>query len=93
MKLRLIACVAPIALLAACGGGADNDADGKDVDPASEQALNDDLMSDPDMAGRNEAGAALSELAMPISRKSTNRLLRFRPRKRGHWNLSAGLMR
>ena len=60
MKLRLIACVAPIALLAACGGGADNDADGKDVDPASEQALNDDLMSDPDMAGRNEAGAALS---------------------------------
>ncbi|QKG69912.1 hypothetical protein [Erythrobacter mangrovi] len=60
MKFRQIAAVAPLALLAACGGGSDEPAVDEAMDPASEQALNDELMTDPDMAGRNEANAALS---------------------------------
>lgn len=50
----------PLALLAGCS----NEPDGETVDgasdPASEQALNADLMTDPDMAGNNEGDAALS---------------------------------
>ncbi len=60
MKLRLIACVAPLAVLAACSGGSDGEAEADQMDPASEQALNDELMTDPDLANRNEANAALS---------------------------------
>ncbi len=60
MKFRLIACVAPLALLAACGDKTEDEANGNAMDPASEQALNDELATDPDMAGRNEANAALS---------------------------------
>jgi hypothetical protein len=60
MNIRLIAAVAPIALLAACGGGDKDPATGDAGDPATEQALNDGLMTDPDMAAQNEANAALS---------------------------------
>ncbi len=60
MNIRLIACVAPIALLAACSDKGEEDTAGDAMDPATEQALNDELMTDPDMAGRNEANAALS---------------------------------
>ncbi|MFA6218547.1 MAG: hypothetical protein WC692_02085 [Erythrobacter sp.] len=60
MDFRLIAAVAPIALLAACGGGSGEATGDEAMDPASEQALNDELMTDPDLAGRNEANAALS---------------------------------
>lgn len=60
MKRRLLASVLPFALLAACGDSAEDEAAGDAMDPASEQALNDELMTDPDMAGRNEANAALS---------------------------------
>ncbi|QYJ08232.1 hypothetical protein [Qipengyuania flava] len=60
MKRRLLASVLPFALLAACGDSAEDEAAGDAIDPASEQALNDELMTDPDMAGRNEANAALS---------------------------------
>lgn len=60
MKLRLIACAATISLLAACGDRPAEDSAQGEMDPASEQALNDNLMTDPDMAGRNEANAALS---------------------------------
>ncbi|TMM48975.1 hypothetical protein [Qipengyuania marisflavi] len=60
MKLRFAACIAPIVLLAACGDKADDTGTDEAMDPASEQALNADLMTDPDMAGSNEAGAALS---------------------------------
>ena len=60
MKFRSLLAIAPIALVAACNGGTDQAADGDAMDPASEQALNDELATDPDMAGRNEANAALS---------------------------------
>jgi len=60
MNFRLIAAVAPIALLAACGGASNDATKGEAMDPASEQALNDELMTDPDLAGTNEANAALS---------------------------------
>lgn len=60
MNPRLIASLLPIALLAACSNAAEDAAEAEAMDPAMEQALNDELMTDPDMAGRNEAGAALS---------------------------------
>ena len=50
----------PLALLAACSNEPDGDTPGGASDPASEQALNGDLMTDPDMAGNNEGDAALS---------------------------------
>lgn len=60
MKFRPLIAIAPVALLAACGGGADEAQETDTIDPASEQALNDGLMTDPDLAGQNEANAALS---------------------------------
>lgn len=60
MNARLVASMLPFTLLAACSGGTDEPAETDAMDPAMEQALNDELMTDPDMAGRNEAGAALS---------------------------------
>lgn len=45
--------------LAACGDNAEESADGT-MDPASEQALNDQIMVDPDLAGQNEGNAALT---------------------------------
>ncbi|MGI8942702.1 MAG: hypothetical protein ACR2FJ_00425 [Qipengyuania sp.] len=59
MSTRLIACCAPLVLLAACGADPEEEAS-EGLDPASEQALNEDLMTDPDLAGSNEANAALS---------------------------------
>ena len=50
----------PLVLLSACSNEPDaQTADGAS-DPASEQALNGDLMTDPDMAANNEGDAALS---------------------------------
>lgn len=60
MKRRLLASLVPVALLASCGDTAEEETAGDAMDPASEQALNDELMTDPDLAGRNEANAALS---------------------------------
>lgn len=60
MKFRLIACLVPLSLVVACNSGADEKDEGKDMDPATEKALNDNLMTDPDLAGSNEANAALS---------------------------------
>ena len=60
MKRRLLVSLVPVALLASCGDKAEDEAAGDAMDPASEQALNDELSSDPDLAGRNEANAALS---------------------------------
>lgn len=60
MRFSPVALVLPLALLAACSNDPE-DADGEGaMDPASEQALNDDLMTDPDMAGSNQGDAALS---------------------------------
>lgn len=60
MRLTLATLALPLALLAACSDEpAETRATG-DLDPASEQALNDDLMTDPDLAGSNEGNAALS---------------------------------
>ncbi len=60
MKRRLLASLVPVVLLASCGDKTEDEAAGDAMDPASEQALNDELMTDPDLAGRNEANAALS---------------------------------
>lgn len=61
MKFRLLTCAMPIVLLAtACSKSEDDTDAAAGMDPASEQALNGELMTDPDMAGANEANAALS---------------------------------
>ena len=60
MKRRLLASVLPFVLIAGCGDKGNDKAEADAMDPASEQALNDELMTDPDLAGRNEANAALS---------------------------------
>lgn len=83
MKFRLIACVAPLALLVACSERAEDEAADDAMDPASEQALNDELMTDPDMAGRNEANAALSgtgNAAIPNIDKSSRAIEAARAR-------------
>jgi hypothetical protein len=55
-----VSAAAAMALLAGCTANPDNaDGDGA-LDPSGEQALNEDLMTDPDLAGSNEANAALS---------------------------------
>lgn len=74
MRFRPLLAIASVALLSACGGGAADEAEGEAMDPASQQALNDELMTDPDLANRNEAGAALSGTgndAIPEIDKST----------------------
>ena len=60
MKRRLLVSLIPVALLASCGDKNEDETAGDAMDPASEQALNDELTTDPDLAGRNEANAALS---------------------------------
>ena len=60
MKRRLLVSLIPVALLASCGDKNEGETAGDAMDPASEQALNDELSTDPDLAGRNEANAALS---------------------------------
>lgn len=49
----------PALALAACGDSPEGDSQG-DVDPATEQALNDQIMVDPDLANQNEGNAALT---------------------------------
>lgn len=60
MRLHQIVALTAFALLPACGDSGGEERDRKGLDPASEQALNDNLMSDPDLVDRNEAAAALS---------------------------------
>ncbi|MDG5748749.1 hypothetical protein P8Q88_11250 [Qipengyuania sp. XHP0207] len=83
MTLRFLATIAPLAVLAACGSGPDGGQDGDTVDPASEQALNDGLATDPDLSGQNEAGAALSgtgSAAIPQIDKSEEAIAAARDR-------------
>lgn len=63
-KIATTAClILPLALLAACGG---EPAEGDPMageDPAASEALNDQIMVDPDLANQNEANAALTGAA------------------------------
>lgn len=61
MKFRAIlaASAFPIVLLSACGGGSEEPEKGES-DPATQAALNDQIMVDPDLAGQNEGNAALT---------------------------------
>ena len=61
MSNRLLLTVAaiPLLTLAACGDSAEQ-GDAGSADPSSEQALNDQIMVDPDLANQNEANAALT---------------------------------
>ena len=82
MSFRPVAVIAAVAMLSACGSN-DTQAGGDAMDPASEQALNDELMTDPDLATRNEAGAALSGTgnnAIPEIDKSTRAIEAARSR-------------
>lgn len=58
-RSSLVLAISPIAMLAACSGGAEEQVAGE-RDPAAEQALNDQIMVDPDLANQNEANAALT---------------------------------
>ena len=60
MRLATLLAAAPLALLAACSSEPDESEADAGMDPAAEQALNDDLMTDSDLAGTNEGNAALS---------------------------------
>jgi len=60
MRLTLATFALPLALLAACSDEPEDAEAGAELDPATEQALNDDLMTDPDLAGSAEGNAALS---------------------------------
>ncbi len=61
MKNRILSTIAilPLLAIAACSQEPQDGGDGLS-DPATEQALNDDIMVDPDLANQNEGGAALS---------------------------------
>lgn len=58
-RLLVSAAVLPIFALAACGDSA-GEGEGGATDPTSEQALNDQIMVDPDLANQNEGNAALT---------------------------------
>ncbi|GMM94079.1 hypothetical protein [Qipengyuania sp. MTN3-11] len=59
MRLSLILAAAPLALLAACSGGDDAADQDAAIDPATGEALSEDLASDPDLARGSEGNAAL----------------------------------
>lgn len=64
-----IAALLALIILAACGHG-EEPARAPERDPASEQALNDQIMVDPDLANQNEGNAALtvsSDHALPLT--------------------------
>ena len=55
----LAAAIAPIAFLAACSGGGDDDTGDRDMDASSREALDEDIASDPDLSRSSEANAAI----------------------------------
>ena len=55
-----LAAILPLALLAACNNSADRD-EPEETDPALTGALGEQIMVDPDLAGSNETGAAISD--------------------------------
>ena len=62
MKFRptLSVVIVPLMMLAACGGGADDAGADGEMDAATQAALNDQIMVDPDLANQNEANAGLT---------------------------------
>lgn len=56
----LMVAIVPFMMLAGCGNGGDDAAPAGEMDPATQAALNDPIMVDPDLAGQNEANAALT---------------------------------
>lgn len=62
MNVRgLYLCLAPVVLLAACNGGAgEKQGEGETPDAATQAAQNENLATDPDLSGSDEAGAAIS---------------------------------
>ncbi len=69
---QTIAAVLALALLGACGSRADNGAT-TEADPASDAALNDQIMVDPDLANQNEGSGALTgagERSIPVADRS-----------------------
>ncbi|MXO89749.1 hypothetical protein [Pontixanthobacter aquaemixtae] len=58
-RFCLTTALVPLLAIAACSDGA-NDGQGGEPDPATEQALNDQIMVDPDLANQNEGNAALT---------------------------------
>ena len=52
--------ILPLMLLAACGGSPDDAAVDGEMDPATQAALNDEIMVDPDLANQNEASAGVT---------------------------------
>lgn len=83
MRLRSVLIASPIALLAACSASPEGQAGDAETDPASEQALNEDLMTDPDLAGSNEANAALSgssDRSLPTINRSPEAIAAARSR-------------
>lgn len=60
IRTHTAAALASILVLGACSQSDTQGAPDGERDPAAEQALNDPLMTDPDLAGQNEGNAALS---------------------------------
>ncbi|GAA4053345.1 hypothetical protein [Parerythrobacter jejuensis] len=58
--IRPIALLLPAAMLSACNSAEEQAATIPERDPVTTQALNDQIMVDPDLAGLNEANAALT---------------------------------
>jgi len=58
-RILTTAAILPLLALAACGDAAEEAGDGS-TDAASEQALNDQIMVDSDLANQNEANAAIT---------------------------------
>lgn len=64
--------VACLALLAGCGDKEDASADGSESDPALAGALNDEIMSDPELAGQNggAVGVGSNKVELPPEQRS-----------------------
>ena len=60
VMIRIVSSLAMAALLAGCGDGGEGAFLPPERDPVAVQAVNDQIMTDPDLSSRNEANAALT---------------------------------
>jgi hypothetical protein len=76
MALKLLLVAVPLLLLAACSG--EEEAKDKPRDPVAAAALDDPLMTDPDLTGQNRGNAALDgglpDGAMPAFKRSAEEI-------------------